>query len=158
MKIRNGFVSNSSTTSFTCCACGEVAAGMDLSLSDIGWYECDNEHNICPSDLLEDVPESDAEEWRYHIPESCCPVCKFAIFTAKDLANYLEHTTIITRASVFAVVKQANKRRKKLYDNEYVMYACEQMGVTRETIITAIRAKFTTYRDFGKFLGYKYWN
>ncbi len=158
MKIRYGFVSNSSTTSFTCYACGETVEGMDLSLYDVDWYQCVNEHTLCDSDLLEDVPESDDEEWRSHIPEDCCPVCKFSIFIDKDLANYLERITTSTRAAAFVEVKQANKRRKKLYDAEYVMYACEQAGITRDTIVAQIKAKFTTYHDFGKFLGYKYYD
>jgi hypothetical protein len=158
MKIRLGFVSNSSTTSFTCCVCGETETGMDVSLYDIDWYQCVNEHCLCPDDLLEDVPESDDEEWRDHIPEACCPVCKFTIFTDKDLANYLERLTNVSRADAFAQVKQANKRRKKLYDNEYVMYACDVKGLTREGITNQIKQTFTTYRDLGRFLGYKYWD
>ena len=42
MKIRNGFVSNSSTSSFICNICGEVEAGMDLSLSDVEMECCEN--------------------------------------------------------------------------------------------------------------------
>lgn len=49
MKIRQGFVSNSSTTSFTCEACGDVIAYHDsCSLSDYGvitYQPC--EHGVC---------------------------------------------------------------------------------------------------------------
>lgn len=54
MKIRNGFVSNSSTTSFTCDVCGEEASGQDMSPNECGmicFYECDHiyceEHDDC---------------------------------------------------------------------------------------------------------------
>ena len=42
MKIRNGFVSNSSSSSFICEVCGQDASGYDMSLSDAEMYECIN--------------------------------------------------------------------------------------------------------------------
>ena len=44
MKIRNGFVSNSSTSSFICDICGCVEAGMDISLNDCEMVQCKNGH------------------------------------------------------------------------------------------------------------------
>jgi len=49
MKTRNGFVSNSSSTSFTCDVCGEDVSGWDLSRSDSGMQLCVNGHNFCDS-------------------------------------------------------------------------------------------------------------
>jgi hypothetical protein len=42
MKIRSGFVSNSSSSSFVCDVCGENISGMDIGLSDAGMFECMN--------------------------------------------------------------------------------------------------------------------
>lgn len=47
MKIRQGFVSNSSSSSFICDVCNREEAGMDLSLSDIEMSECVNGHTFC---------------------------------------------------------------------------------------------------------------
>jgi len=47
MKTRNGFVSNSSSSSFTCNICGENSSGMDMGLSEAGMQECINGHTIC---------------------------------------------------------------------------------------------------------------
>lgn len=46
MKIRNGFVSNSSSSSFTCDVCGENASGMDMNLHDAEMYSC-GKHYWC---------------------------------------------------------------------------------------------------------------
>jgi len=47
MKIRKGFVSNSSSSSFTCDVCGETAAGFDISLTDFDMWQCQNDHISC---------------------------------------------------------------------------------------------------------------
>ena len=46
MKVRTGFVSNSSTSSYVCEICGDVEAGRDLSLSDTDMVECLRAHHM----------------------------------------------------------------------------------------------------------------
>lgn len=55
MKIRIGFVSNSSSTSFTCQVYGSTESGMDMSMSDAGMVKCENGHTICESHILNDT-------------------------------------------------------------------------------------------------------
>jgi hypothetical protein len=48
MKIREGFISNSSTTSFICDACGEVQAFPDsIGFEDMGIIEYSCGHGVC---------------------------------------------------------------------------------------------------------------
>ena len=47
MKIRNGFVSNSSTSSFICDFCGAIVSERDLSMQDAGMMACENGHVFC---------------------------------------------------------------------------------------------------------------
>lgn len=47
MKIRKGFVSNSSSSSFICDVCGENVSGMDMGLPDAEMFECTVGHVIC---------------------------------------------------------------------------------------------------------------
>ena len=53
VKIRTGFVSNSSSTSFTCDVCGETWGGWDGDYG-ISTYTCENGHDICEKDMIED--------------------------------------------------------------------------------------------------------
>ena len=47
MKIRQGFVSNSSSSSFSCDVCGEEVSGWDVCLSEAEMSECVNGHVFC---------------------------------------------------------------------------------------------------------------
>jgi len=93
MKIRNGFVSNSSSSSFICDICEENVSGMDVCLSEAEMSECQNGHTICDSHIL----HKDKEQDRYSISESSCPVCCFKSVDVNALYIYL---------------------RKKLYKND----------------------------------------
>lgn len=53
MKIRNGFVSNSSSSSFMCDVCGETISGYDISLSDYEMNQCASGHIYCDSEAPE---------------------------------------------------------------------------------------------------------
>jgi hypothetical protein len=52
MKVRLGFVSNSSSSSFVCGVCGAIESGMDCSPSDFEMFECENGHVFCKSHKL----------------------------------------------------------------------------------------------------------
>jgi len=67
MKIRQGFVSNSSSSSFVCSVCGESYSGYDGQY-DVAYCECFNNHEICGDcfgpinkvikSLSEDIPKA----------------------------------------------------------------------------------------------------
>lgn len=58
MKVRRGFVSNSSSTSYTCDVCGEECSGMDMGLSDAEMMQCVHGHTFCESHKTDFTPES----------------------------------------------------------------------------------------------------
>lgn len=154
MKFRMGFVSNSSSTSFTCDVCGYSESYFDsIGIEEFGMIECVNGHTICRTEMLEkwEQTEEEEEEDIYQCPERCCPVCKFTVFSERDLAGYLLKKHGISRDEVFAKVKMENKRRKKLYDSEYNMYVCAKLGLSRENTLEEVKGAFATYADFRKF-------
>lgn len=54
MKRRDGFVSNSSSSSFICCVSGHVVSGMDMCLDESGMYNCvEQEHEFCTEFLVD---------------------------------------------------------------------------------------------------------
>jgi len=181
-KYRKDFVTNSSSSSFVCDICGRSETGMNLGLSEAGMYQCENGHTICEDELfetpnykeflqdaidqedidlinkLDDMDESELEdlsmnyEFRYYLPEKYCPICNFTSYSASDMTSYLVKTKGITRDEVFAEIKKINKRRKKLYDTEYVQYVCQKFSLTEKDLIDEVKNQFNTYGMFKKFI------
>lgn len=94
MKIRMGFVSNSSSSSFICCVSGEIETGMDIGLDDVEMVECKNEHTFYNEYLVEPLPENcdeidEYEENPYNIPKKHCPICTMKNFVPEELLAYV---------------------------------------------------------------------
>lgn len=149
MKYRKDFVTNSSSSSFVCDICGAVESGWDYSLSEVGMVECVNGHTICESEMLQALMDDD----RYNIPEESCPICQFIEYSQNDMAQYLEKKYGVSRADVFAEVKKVNRRRKKLYDSEYITHVCKMHDLDPIQIASGWKSEFGSYKEFSeKFL------
>jgi hypothetical protein len=61
----------------------------------------------------------------YDVPECVCPICQFVEYSEDDLSAYLLKEYRIPKEEVFAEVKKLNKRRRKLYESEYITYVCK---------------------------------
>lgn len=68
-KIRNGFVSNSSSSSFVCDLCGYETSGWDMCLSEAEMFECENGHTLCDEHMLQPTQEW-LNEYIYKIKEN----------------------------------------------------------------------------------------
>ncbi len=93
------------------------------------------------------------EEWftdggYYEVPECMCPICQFIEYSEYDLSAYLLKEYGVPRDEVFAKVKQLNKRRKKLYENEYITYVCKKFDLNPTEIVAGWKEKFGTYKNF----------
>ena len=86
------------------------------------------------------------------VPECFCPICNFIEYSQSDLARYLLKEYGISRDEVFEEVKKANKRRKKLYDNEYITYVCKKFDLNPTEIVASWKERFETYSEFSKYL------
>jgi len=145
MKVRLGFVSNSSSSSFVCDLCGETFGGRDLSPSDVYHCDCENGHTICRDGIVGELLEEDDY---YEIPASNCPFCLFLNFTDYDVKRYLEAKYKVDQKVVFEEVKQLNKRRKKLYDPEYNDYVYRNFNTSSVVEEDAIKSQFKTFDEF----------
>jgi len=176
MKTREGFVSNSSTSSFICHVCGEKFTGMDACPSEFDCLECPNGHIMCSEHLdspLEPVfmdgcehefdretikfcPECGAaakiEDDEFSMAVGNCPVCQFKIYAESEMAKYLEKTRGVNRDEVFAKIKEMNKRRKKLYDAEYITYVCGMFKLTDDILLAEIKDKFENFEAYSNFI------
>lgn len=88
----------------------------------------------------------------YGVPECMCPICQFIEYSEYDLSKYLSKEYGVSREEVFAEVKQFNKRRKKLYENEYITYVCKKFNLNPTEIVASWKEKFGTYSEFAKWL------
>lgn len=89
-----------------------------------------------------------SENGYYDVPECLCPICNFIEYSEYDLSAYLLKEYGISRDEVFAEVKQLNKRRKKLYENEYITYVCKKFDLNPTEIVAGWKEKFGTYKEF----------
>ena len=124
--------------------------------------KCCNWHTICDEDVLDgesELPEDEAEREEYEqeygggfLPSRLCPVCQYIVLADADLAAYLLKETGVSRTEAFEEIKKANKRRKKLYDGEYCIYACQKAGLHAEDLLDQIKTRFPEYKDFAKYI------
>jgi hypothetical protein len=84
----------------------------------------------------------------YEVPEFMCPICNFIEYSEYDLSAYLLKEYGVSRDEVFAEVKQLNKRRRKLYENEYITYVCKKFDLNPTEIVARWKEKFGTYHNF----------
>ena len=127
-----------------------IRAEMDSAWSDME-YLSDGELNEKTDEELEEMM-LEREDGYYEIPEECCPICQFIEYSNKDLAKYLEREYKGSRDEVFAKVKQLNKRRKKLYDSEYVTEVCSRFHLNPAEIVAGLKDRFGTYSRFYDFI------
>ena len=125
MKVRYGFVSNSSSSSFICDISGESEGGWDASLSDVGMVCCENGHTFYAQYLIDnkdgasyyDYKESvdeesddynDEWEWGYDIPAEFCPVCQLQKMTQDDFVTYITKN-VITKEKLLEQIRAEGK-------------------------------------------------
>ena len=95
MIVRQGFVSNSSSSSFICMVSGRVEAGMDLGMEDAGMCECENGHVFGEDHLvqvhidMEAWKDKNDEDWRYYTPAEACPICTMQEISPGQVLRYL---------------------------------------------------------------------
>lgn len=162
MKIRTGFVSNSSSSSFVCNVCGRQESGWDMGINEAEMVQCEHGHTFCVDELVVPIPEKFTDEdsehfnedmvYGYGVPEVCCPVCTFAVYAESDMVAYLKKKYGDDTDEAFTEVKTVNSRRKKLYDSEYVFHSCKKHNTTVDAEFNEIKTKFTVYSKFNEFL------
>ena len=84
----------------------------------------------------------------YDLPEIMCPICQFEEYSESDMSKYLLKKYGVPRDEVFAEVKKINRRRKKLYESEYITYVSQKFGLNVGVIQAEWKERFKTYKEF----------
>lgn len=116
--------------------------------SDIGGDRDFTEDELIAMDEDELFDDFCSDGGYYEVPECLCPICNFIEYSEYDLSAYLLKEYGVSRDEVFAEVKQLNKRRKKLYENEYITYVCKKFDLNPTEIVAGWKEKFGTYKNF----------
>lgn len=152
MKIRKGFVSNSSSSSFICEICGHTESGYDMPLEDMGFVHCVNEHIFCDEHLINTEKGVETVEGENFVLEPHCPICQFQEYSQYELAWFLLKEYGIPKDNVFQEIKAVNKRRKKLYDYEYIEYVFKKHNLNDDIVLSSLKERFETYSNFYDYL------
>jgi len=107
MKIRNRFVSNSSSSSFTCAVCGNTQSGYDMSLNDFEMSRCENGHIIDNECLDQRIYELIKEEGNKHdFSIEYCPICQFEVLDDADALKFLYHVLGYSGKAILEDIKK----------------------------------------------------
>lgn len=108
MKLRKGFVSNSSSSSFTCLVCGGEFVGWDgMYESGVEERECMNGHTLCRSHKIkvELTEEEEGSCWDGVLHSKECPICAMQIILPGELAMFLLREYQLDRKTILEKIR-----------------------------------------------------
>ncbi len=163
MKIRNGFVSNSSSSSFICDVCGTVESGMDASAHDFDMEQCCNGHTFCnghadklptptPQSLRESITEQINEcKWR-DAEDKLKQLQELSEVDDDEIEeyyhdNYSDDGVPECQCPICSMIA--------LRDYDGYMYLKRKFNLTDSNILNEIKSDFKNYMDFAKTIGTK---
>ena len=171
MKIRNGFVSNSSSSSFICEVCGQDASGYDMCLSDAEMYECVNGHIFCESHAL---PMGEDKEFCISLVTGSLqsaigsltkdPSSKYYKEQVEESTKLLERLNSGEETDYDSVMSDYEFRyefpeqycpicqMQHVTDNDMVAYLLKKNSVTRDSVISEMKSTFPTDGDLQTFI------
>lgn len=120
MRLRQGFVSNSSSSSFICDVCGENYSGWDATLDQAEMFECTNNHTICLSHAVGNFEdEEENEDFPHYVDKKHCPMCTFVSLEETSAFNYLLKESGKTRETLLKEIKDRFDNYDKF--REYIL-------------------------------------
>lgn len=162
MKIRQGFVSNSSSSSYTCDVCNRTESGWDLVLDEAEMKSCVNGHTFCtkhapPFTMNVDIAkEILLAQWYY--TSGSGKELREQIATARTM---LELEGIVSdlddalyEATTYEVPPQACPICSfgKVYGRDAFLYLLKIAGRTEADFLAELKDKFGSYGEMKKWL------
>jgi hypothetical protein len=88
----------------------------------------------------------------WEVPECVCPICQFIEYSDDDLSKYLELEYKVSRDEVFDEIKKNNRRRRKLYESEYIAEVCPLFDLMPHEVIAEWKERFGSYAELQDYL------
>ena len=161
MKIRSGFVSNSSSSSFICDVCGREESGYDISLCDCEMRQCRTGHTFCvdesvcePADLDTEVIRKmlieDEKKRTWRKPDEIeRKVADLELMSADQLAEEAGEISDYEVPNVCCPVCQM----QVVTDADMLKYLIKKQNATKKELVVKIQTEFDEdYTAFSKFL------
>ena len=156
MKIRKGFVSNSSSSSFVCDICGTSEGGYDANARDVGMINCENGHTFCEGHFVitadmrdrlatrmkkegevspEEIDEF-LEAWDSEQPKS-----EYAVRSLLEDYSGFEDISYELPAEMCPICNMTN------ITGDAIISYIDKFIITKKEVINQIRSKVSTYEE-----------
>ena len=155
MKIRRGFVSNSSSSSYMCEVCEGIAEGWDITLRQASMYECERGHTVHESctpdfDLRMEKATLDAFNELTDERKQELDITPEIAANPDRLAEYMEGEMEEWRYDAREALCPICTLDELTTEDELAYYR-QKHGYDSESTLKEIRDKFETYSGFLKF-------
>lgn len=162
MKIRQGFVSNSSSSSFVCDVCGYEISGFDISLDEYDMWQCENGHIFCNDHFDKDTKSDEAKEemiktdsyYKKKFKEKFNKEIEEA--TNEELKKYIKE---YVEQDIFYEMRYELPETfcpccnfTQMTSKDIIKYFFKKHNVTYKILEEEMKKKFKDYKDFKKWL------
>ena len=155
MKIRNGFVSNSSSSSFMCDVCFEEISGMDLGLEEAQMYECNNGHIFCECHV-EEMDTDMASVKKFCLEETDADEDEKIEILAMDddelmeLAENYDYFDNDREEYPSSNCPICTFKHPRIWDTQ--KYFLKKLGLTETDLMDELKKQFKNYDEFEEFI------
>jgi len=143
MKVRFGFVSNSSSSSFLCDVCGDMQSGMDANLSDMDMSSCENGHTYCNAHANELTLEQ-KREWLISTAANDVKAEECKMADEEEIEEMIDENSYD-----FADSKPASNcpccTLKSITDEDLINYMLHERKQNKKQVEEEIRSKYKNH-------------
>lgn len=162
MKIRSGFVSNSSSSSFICDLCGETRSGWDMSLNEAGMTQCEHGHTLCDEHYINGGDLSTDDKQKFLIKSYNNRINGYYKNKPEQQKEYYDAIKNVVNLNEDQLNSECNDfelnysfpsefcpicRLDNIQDDTILNYIIKKFNINKDKIKTEIKTKYKTLQD-----------